>query len=326
MDMPLFSYAADSDGTVAAVEFFADSISLGFGHRLTARTSVPPGSPIGTPPIAIVASNFWALVWTNPPLGTNIVLTAKATDNGGASTLSAPVLISILPSLPPPTNRPPVVSILATDPVAIEGTNCWPWLGLVGPVPTWADWFAVSPAWRVCTNCGPKDATFTVFRFGATNDDVDVAYAIGGTATNGVDYVALPGLVTIPAGQRRAQITIVPIDDGPPDITSSVVLKLIPDATGTNYLLGQPRAAAAIILDGLSPRTATGLVPGATFNLSATGPDGAWYHVEYSTDLRHWTPLCTNQVVNGSIDFVDPDAATNPARFYRTVPESGPPQ
>jgi hypothetical protein len=118
----------------------------------------------------------------------------------------------------------------------------------------------------------------------------------------------------------------VPIDDGPPDITSSVVLKLIPDATGTNYLLGQPRAAAAIILDGLSPRTATGLVPGATFNLSATGPDGAWYHVEYSTDLRHWTPLCTNQVVNGSIDFVDPDAATNPARFYRTVPESGPPQ
>ena len=37
------------------------------------------------------------------------------------------------------------------------------------------------------------------------------------------------------------------------------------------------------------------------------------------------TIFCTNQVVNGRIDFVDPDAATNPARFYRTVPEAGPP-
>ena len=67
------------------------------------------------------------------------------------------------------------------------------------------------------------------------------------------------------------------------------------------------------------------MVPGTAFNLTAAGPDGAWFHVEYSTDLLHWTPICTNQVVNGSIDFVDPDAAANPARFYRTVPEAGPP-
>ena len=79
-------------------------------------------------------TNYWELVWTNPPLGTNIALTAKATDNGGASTVSAPVLVSILPSLPPPTNRPPIVSIVATDPVAIEGTNCWTWPGLASPV------------------------------------------------------------------------------------------------------------------------------------------------------------------------------------------------
>jgi hypothetical protein len=35
--------------------------------------------------------------------------------------------------------------------------------------------------------------------------------------------------------------------------------------------------------------------------------------------------LCTNQVVNGSIDFIDPDAPTNNARFYRTIPESNAP-
>ena len=47
-------------------------------------------------------------------------------------------------------------------------------------------------------------------------------YDIGGTASNGVDYVALPGFVTIPPGERRALITIVPIDDGPPDVNKTV--------------------------------------------------------------------------------------------------------
>ena len=322
VNIPIYTYAADPDGFVTTVEFFAGSTSLGFGWRVTAVPPPLPPGPVQPPILIVVPTNYWGLLWTNPPLGTNIALTAKATDNGGASAVSAPVLISILPSPPPPTNRPPIVSIVATDPVAIEGTNCWPWLGLASPVPTWSNWFAASPPWRVFTNCGPKDATFTVFRFGATNDDLDVAYAIGGTATNGIDYVALPGLVTIPAGERRAAITIMPLDDGPPDITSTVILKLVP---GTNYLLGYPQAAATIILDSQSPRAVTGLLPGAAFNLSAAGPDGAWFHVEYSTDLIHWTPVCTNQVVNGRIDFVDPDAATNPARFYRTVPEAGPP-
>jgi hypothetical protein len=322
VNIPIYTYAADPDGFVTTVEFFAGSTSLGFGQRVTAVPPPLPPGPIQPPILIVVPTNYWELVWTNPPLGTNIALTARATDNGGASAVSAPVLISILPSPPPPTNRPPIVSIVATDPVAIEGTNCWPWLGLASPVPTWSNWFAASPPWRVFTNCGPKDATFTVFRFGATNDDLDVAYAIGGTATNGIDYVALPGLVTIPAGERRAAITIMPLDDGPPDITSTVILKLVP---GTNYLLGYPQAAAAIILDSQSPRAVTGMVPGAAFNLIAAGPDGAWFHVEYSTDLIHWRSVCTNQVVNGRIDFVDPDAATNPARFYRTVPEAGPP-
>ena len=323
--IPIYAYAADPGGSVTTVEFFAGSTSLGFGQHVTAVPPPLPPGPVQPPVLIFVPTNYWELTWTNPPLGTNIALTAKATANGGAFTISIPMLVSIQPPLPPPTNRPPIVSIVATDPVAIEGTNCWTWPGLVSPVATWSNWFAAGTTFRLYTNCGPKDASFTVFRFGATNDGLAVTYGIGGTATNGVDYVALPGIVAIPAGERRADITIVPLDDGPPDITSTVILKLIPDATGTNYLLGYPKAAAAIILDSQSPRAATGIVPGPAFNLTATGLDGAWFHVEYSTDLLNWTPICTNQVVNGSMDFVDPDAATNPARFYRTVPEPGPP-
>ena len=153
-------------------------------------------------------------------------------------------------------------------------------------------------------------------RFGDTNSDLTVTYAIGGTASNGVDYVTLPGTVTIPAGQRAAMITVVPIDDGPPDITSTVILKLTPSA---NYLV-DPRhsAAAAIILDGLTPaaggQRAAGQMLPPQRALARMAP-GA--HVECTTDLRTWTPICTNQVFNGSLDFVDPGAQRDQVRFYR---------
>jgi len=314
LNLPIYAYAADPDGSVATVEFFAGNNSLGLGRPVTVipPPNLPPG-PVQPPILIVVPTNYWNLVWTNPPLTTNLALTVKATDNSGASTVSAPVFISILPSPPPPTNRPAFVSIVATDPVAIEGTNCWPWKNA-------SNWSA-SAVSRLVTNCGPKNATFTIFRSGATNDDLNVAYAVGGTATNGIDYVTISTNVTILAGQLRAPITIVPLDDGPPDINSTVILKLV---SGTNYLVGSPASAAAIILDLPSPSPVSGLVPGTTFHLNAAGPNGAWFHVEYSTDLIHWTPVCTNQVVNGSIDFVDPDAATNAARYYRSVPEPTP--
>jgi len=40
---------------------------------------------------------------------------------------------------------------------------------------------------------------------------------------------ALPGIVTVAAGERSAQITVIPIDDGTPDITRTVIFKLKPN-------------------------------------------------------------------------------------------------
>jgi len=324
VNIPIIAYAADADGSVATVEFFAGTNSLGLGHQITA---VPPPLPPGPnePPIPVyVPSNYWALVWSNAPLETNIFLTALATDDGGAATVSAPVRISILPSPPPPTNRPPIVTIVATDPVAIEGTNFWVWLGETNAPPTWAAWPAANC--RFFTNWGPKAATMTVRRWGGTNADLTVPYAIGGTASNGVDYVAIPGVVTIPAGQRAAVITIMPIDDGPPDITKTVILSLTPSTnTPPDYRLGFPRRAAAIILDSSGPPPVTALLPDRCFQLVMPGPDAAWFSMEYSTDLANWTPVCTNQVVNGSINFVDPDTQNDQARYYRAVPITTPP-
>ena len=325
IDIPIFAYADDADGLVSSVGFFAGTNSLGLGQRVPVVTPLAGGGlVIGGPVPPIYPTNLFFLIWSNAPVGT-YALTAVATDNGGASTTSDPVKIAILPPLPPPTNRPPIVSIVATDPVAIEGTNCWVWPGETNSPPTWAAW--PTAVCRFFTNCGPKTATFTVRRFGDTNDDVTVPYDIGGTASNGVDYVALPGSVTVPAGERRALITVVPIDDGPPDVNKTVILTLLPDMQMNplpGYVLGFPRRAAAIIIDH-GPCPVTGMLPGGCFHLVIPGPDAAWFCVEYSTDMVNWTPVCTNQVINGSIDFVDPDAQGNPSRFYRAVPLNSPP-
>jgi hypothetical protein len=323
LNLPIYAYAADlvsfaagSGASVTGVEFFAGTTDLGPGQRVT--SPVVAGTVMPSP---ILLSNLWRFVWTNAPQGT-FALTAVATDTRGVRARSDAVNVAILPPpLPPPTPTN-VVSIIAADPIAIEGTNCWPWLGLASAVPTWTNWTASSAVCRYFTNCGPKNALFIVHCFGPTNDDLAVGYGIGGTATNGVDYVTLPGSVTIPAGQHSALITVVPLDDGPPDITSTVILKLKP---GTDYVIGRPASAAAIILDGLTPQPLSGMLPDKTFRVATSGPNGAWVRVESTADLLHWTPVCTNQVIQGTINFIDPEAPANQVRFYRAVPEASAP-
>jgi Bacterial Ig domain/Calx-beta domain len=330
INLPLlafFTYPHGS-GDWAGVGFYDGTNFLGTAYPVATTTPLPvtPGSPTPVPvPVSPTAlpTNIYELVWTNAPVG-NHVVTAEA--GGGNSNsfvvwriVSSPVNITILPPLPPPTNRPPIVSIVATDPVAIEGTNSWIWRGETNSPPTWAAW--PTAVCRCYTNCAPKTATFTVRRLGDTNDDLTVNYDIGGTASNGVDYVALPGFVTIPAGDRHALITVVPIDDGPPDANKTVVLTLMASTnTPPDYWLGFPRRAAAVIIDSNGPRPETGMLPGHWFHLAMPGPDAAWFAIEYSTNLANWTPICTNQVIDGSIDFVDPDAASSQSRFYRAVP------
>jgi hypothetical protein len=161
-----------------------------------------------------------------------------------------------------------------------------------------------------------------VRRLGDTNGALTVPYGIGGTASNGVDYVALPGSMMIPDGERRAFISIVPIDDdnGSSNAAKTVILSLPPDTNvPPAYVLNFPRTAEALILEDW-PRPLPFVLPDRSFHVNAAGPDGAWFCVQYSTDALNWTTVCTNQVLQGSIDFVDPDAANHPSRFYRAVP------
>ena len=218
------------------------------------------------------------------------------------------------PPSPPPTNLP-LVNIMALDPIAAKGTNSGS-----GPV-------ALPPfltnSWSCWTNfIGTNTATFLVRRSGGTNSGLTVFYSIGGTATNGGDYQTLPGTVTIPAGQRTARITVIPIDNiNPfPCRQQTVVLKLqMPTNLPPDYSVGWPGKAAAIIMDRDQPCPPKPLLDGC-FHFQVPATNGFWFRVECSTNLVNWLPLCTNIVDRGAIHFVDPDANDSAQRFYRSVP------
>jgi hypothetical protein len=326
INIALVAYAEDPAAYVSSVQFFAGSNSLGFGWPVPPVAAPLGASGAAVPPV--YQTNTFGLIWSNAP-PSKYVLTAVATDNAGILATSAPVNIAVLPPPPPPTNQTAVVTIVATDPIAIAGTNCWSWLGLTNAVPAWSNWVSPVAVLRWFTNCGPKDATFAVRRTGATNSDLTVTYSIGGTASNGIDYVALPGVIIVPAGQTEAMITVVPNAEETNNLVETLILSLNKlAASPPGYVLGFPFQAEAIIVDREFPQPVlTGALLGdRSFRLNSAGPDGAWFRVDYSTNSTTWVPVYTNQVVNGSIDFADPDATNSPMRLYRTVPLTNPPQ
>ena len=209
------------------------------------------------------------------------------------------------------------MSIYAPDPVAVEGTN------------TSGNWFQ-PPNSLTNYSTGPNTATFLVRRDSATNADLTVYFSIGGTASNGVDYAAISDYVTIPAGQRYAQIAIVPLNDNDSACRSydTVVLALtVPTNMPPPYTIGSPASAGAIILEeNLLP-----IVPPTIHNLSDNSiqvslpaANGMSFSLQISADLLNWLSVCTNTVLKGSAQFIDPNGGADPSRFYRIVPATPP--
>jgi hypothetical protein len=225
----------------------------------------------------------------------------------------------------------PVVTVEATDPLAVEGPFCrsnWWW------TTSWngSNWVVApsagdpnSPAWRT-NNCSDTNtATFVVRRSGPTNSDLTVYYSMGGTASNGIDYVTLPGKVVISPGHRSARIEVIPIEDSIPEHIETVVLGLLPPPAGTSgapaYVTGIPSRAAAILLDNDQPRPPCMKLPDGLFHVCHPATNGHNFRLRASPDLSNWTVLCTNTVTEGAVHFVDPDARNFNTRFYQVVPE-----
>jgi hypothetical protein len=114
--------AADLDGTVTNVQFYA-----------------------GTNKVGWASASPWSVVWTNATAGA-VVLTALATDNSGATTLSAPVTVTISIS-PPPASMPP----LAISPAGANVLLSWTTNSLPAVVQATTN-LASSIVWARATN------------------------------------------------------------------------------------------------------------------------------------------------------------------------------
>lgn len=90
------------------------------------------------------------------------------------------------------------------------------------------------------------DGLFTIARSGNIADPLTVSFAIGGTASNGVDYAALPASVLLAAGQSSTNLTVSVIDDSEVEGPEGVSITI---ATNLSYSLGSPSSAVVTIVD-----------------------------------------------------------------------------
>lgn len=118
---------------------------------------------------------------------------------------------------------------------------------------------------------GPTAGLAVVTLNTAPFSTLPVFYQTSGSAVSGSDYVALPGVVTIAAGQRQALISVMPIDDNLPEPRENIVLTLVP---GTGYLVSSASNVAITILDNDSPY-ATNLIQA----------DSLWKYHDQGQDL-----------------------------------------
>jgi hypothetical protein len=123
---------------------------------------------------------------------------------------------------------------------------------------------------------GTDTGEFTFSRFGTTNNALRVFFTISGTASNGVDYVAISNSIVIPAGSLSTTLPIIPIDDTLVEGPETVALTLLP---GAGYFLVAPTNGTVTIQDDEPMLTLTATVPEVTegsqlpgvFTLTRTG-------------------------------------------------------
>ena len=85
---------------------------------------------------------------------------------------------------------------------------------------------------------------FTVRLSAAPQFSTTVNYTVSGSATSGVDFAALSGSVTVPAGQTSARVTLSALADSRAESSESVILTL---GSGSGYSVGSSGAATVWI-------------------------------------------------------------------------------
>jgi predicted phosphodiesterase len=184
--------ASDTDGTVSKVEFFNGATKL--------------GEDLSEP---------FSFEWTGVPIG-DYTLTARATDNMTATSVSAALVIHVI------EDPRPRVTLAATDATAGEyGSD--------------------------------RGLGFTVSRTGPTTRALVVPLVAGGTASAGSDFTGFSNSVTIPAGSASLALSLTILSDDLVEGTETVTISL---GSSPDFVTGSPASANATITDRLAPTAA----------------------------------------------------------------------
>jgi hypothetical protein len=147
---------------------------------------------------------------------------------------------------------------------------------------------------------------FTVTRFGDTAAPLTVNYSISGTAFNGVDYVTLPGQVTIGAGQTNATIAVTPIDDPFSEGIETVTLTLLADPANA---VVPPASATINIADDLEPALSPTVTAFFGFDATRSDADGLLGTHQPSDTFDNQDSAASFNVTAGYLNATTKDAA-----------------
>ncbi|MBW3662383.1 MAG: cell wall-binding repeat-containing protein [Actinobacteria bacterium] len=93
---------------------------------------------------------------------------------------------------------------------------------------------------------GDDTGEFTFARGGVLDAPLEIFFRVGGTASAGLDYEALPTTVIIPAGESETSLFIRPIPDEDEDQGETITVEIEPDPA---YVIGNPSSALVTIED-----------------------------------------------------------------------------
>jgi PA14 domain/Calx-beta domain len=106
---------------------------------------------------------------------------------------------------------------------------------------------------------GANVGRFRLTRDGNISSALTVSVSVGGTATAGTDYTALPSTVTFAAGETSADLTVTAGEDNTAESTETVQLSLL---TGSGYVLGAITTALVSVFEANAPAPAENPNPG----------------------------------------------------------------
>jgi acetyl esterase/lipase len=150
------------------------------------------------------------------------------------------------------------------------------------------------------SEAGPDGGVFTVSVDPAPVSDLAVRYSVSGTATNGEDYTALSGQVTVPAGASSADVDVPVLVDDRLEPAESVILTLEPSSSYAVSSGVSPGSTASVKLLEKDWQTTTPKVAVSATDPYASEPGGADGSFTVSRTGATDASLLIDMVVAGS--------------------------